>query len=347
MTVDDLIIKVLAGIASPFEEERMKRWRSAAAENEAHFQETAQVWSLTAPEPLGAESPPPSVEEILAAAALYPQEAGDSSDQGGSLSDRQDRSHRGNRPAPRVGRRLGWGLLAASVAAVGLSVTMFGRGGPDLLAVHRAEGGNQTVTLSDGSFVRIAQGSVLREWDTEDRREVTLEGRAFFAVARDEAHPFVVTAGAGTVTVLGTRFQVETDGDVVETAVVEGLVRVSNDHGSIEVPAGQIARMPGGESPTSREVEDILAYLQWPDGILIFQSTPLREIAREVSRHYGRVLQVDPEEGEELGSRRITAWFQGESFEAVTESLCLVAQVSCRSSGDTVTVTHADAGGTP
>jgi len=348
--VDDLIIKVLGGTASPFEEGRLKRWRRAGGENEARFQEAARIWNLTAPEPLMLESPPPSVEEILATSAGLPPDGEDFAEGNDLPPDHPDQEggfHRGPPSASRRKSWLGWGLLAASVATMALSIRFFGPGRPDLLAVHRAEDGNRTVTLSDGSFVRIAQGSVVQEWDTGTRREVTLEGRAFFAVTPDLARPFVVNAGRGAVTVLGTRFQVETDGSLVETAVVEGRVSVSNHHGSIDVSAGQVARMTEGEGPTSREVEDILAYVRWPDGILIFQATPLGEVAQEVSRHYGKVLRLNPEAGTELENRRITAWFQGEPFETVTESLCLVARASCETSGDTVLVVSAGAGGTP
>ena len=83
---------------------------------------------------------------------------------------------------------LGWGLLAASVAAVGLGIQIMGPSEPDLLAVHEAGDDRViTVTLGDGSFVRLAPGARLDELDVEGRRGVTLEGRAFFAVARDES----------------------------------------------------------------------------------------------------------------------------------------------------------------
>jgi transmembrane sensor len=320
--VDDLIIKILRGAASPFEDERLKRWREAAPENEEYFQEMAQVWGLTAPEPAVPASGPPTVEEVLAAApfAIRPK------------------------PAPNRPPWLTWGLLAASVAAVGLGINVLVPFGPDPFAVHQsAQNQNLTVTLADGSFVRLAGGSTLQEWEVEGRREVSLDGRAFFAIARDEANPFVVRAGATEVRVLGTRFQVDTQGDEVRTVVVEGLVRVSNDEGSAEVSAGYAARMIDGEGPSVREVENVFALLDWSDGTLLFHATPLAQVADEVSRHYGRTLEIA---GSDLAQRRVTAWFQGESFEAVAESLCIVTEAACRTEGESVSMESGGSEGT-
>jgi ferric-dicitrate binding protein FerR (iron transport regulator) len=136
---------------------------------------------------------------------------------------------------------------------------------------------------------------------------------------------------------------VDTEGDEVETVVVEGLVRVSNDEGSIEVPAGSVAQMKAREIPTARKVDDVFAFMSWPGGILVFQATPLAQVAGEVSRHYGRTLRVD-ESG--LSQRRVTAWFQGESFEAVAESLCLVTEAVCRTEEGSVTMGMGGSGGT-
>jgi len=319
--MDDLIIKVLSGAASPFEEERLRRWRDTTPESEEHFQEMARVWSLTAPEPVVPASGPPEVEEILAAATL-PFEGVRRS----AVSDTD----------PTRRPWLKWGLLAASVAAVGLGIQVVGNGGPGPLAIHEAaQNGSLTVTLEDGSFARLAEGSTLREWEVEGRREVSLDGRAFFAVARDEDRPFVVRAGSGEVRVLGTRFQVDTEGAEVETVVVEGLVRVSNEGGSVEVPAGSVARMVGREEPVAREVNDVFAFMSWPQGTLVFQATPLAQVVEEVSREYGRILRID---SPDLSQRRVTAWFQGESFEAIAESLCVVTEAACRTEGGAVTM---------
>jgi len=317
--VDELIINVLMESASPFDRERLRRWRDAAPENEEYYQETARVWGLTAPEPVVPASGPSPVEEILAAAPLLFPDA--------AKSEAPESSR----------RRFPWvaaGLLAASVTAIGLGLQWIGSSGRHPLNEYRAAlDETRTVTLEDGSFVRLAQGSHLQEWEGEERREVSLEGRAFFAVARNESRPFVVRTELGEVRVLGTRFQVDTEGDEVEILVVEGLVSASNDEGSVEVPAGSLAGMADGALPWAREVDDPLALMDWPGGVLVFHATALAQVVEEVSRQYGRPIRID---APELSQRRVTAWFQGEPFEAVAESLCIVTEAVCRTDADGV-----------
>jgi transmembrane sensor len=144
------------------------------------------------------------------------------------------------------------------------------------------------------------------------------------------------------VQVLGTRFQVDSSGDELETVVVEGLVRVTGEGGSVEVPAGSMATMTPGDGPVVREVPDVFSLLDWPEGTLLYQATPLRQVAAEVSRYYGRNLVVtDPD----ISQRRVTAWFQGEPFEVVSESLCLVTEAVCQTSGESVTMGSGGSGG--
>ena len=344
-TVDELIFQVLGDTASPFEVERVKRWREATPENEEYFQELAQVWSLTEPEPFVSASGPPPVEDILVAVPIPAPRLTEAAGVG-LESNAKESLVISKRWAPQTESGspwLRWGLMAASVAAVGFGLQLFGPGLPSPTAVYEAsQGQSLTVTLEDGSYARLASGSSLREWDVDGMREVSLEGKAFFAVARDESRPFVVRAGAGEVRVLGTRFQVNSTGDEVETVVVEGLVRVTSEGGSAEVPAGSSATISREEAPQVREVEDVLALLDWPEGTLLFQATPLNQVVQEVSRFYGRDLVVaDPD----ISQRRVTAWFQGEPFEVVSESLCLVTEAVCRTSGETITMGSGGSGG--
>jgi transmembrane sensor len=228
-----------------------------------------------------------------------------------------------------------WGLLAASLAAVALGVSVVRDPSPAVLATYQApQDRTLTVTLADGSYVRLAPGSGLQELDAREERDVTLTGRAFFAVARDEGRPFVVNAGAGEIRVLGTRFQVQEgeDGEV-RTAVIEGRVAVAGREGRVEIGPGQLALLSEGAPPTISQPEDIYALLDWPEGILVFQGTPLHKVAEDISRHFQRPLEVT---GEELRNRRVTAWFGPEGFDEVAESLCLVTEARCLGSRDGV-----------
>jgi ferric-dicitrate binding protein FerR (iron transport regulator) len=111
------------------------------------------------------------------------------------------------------------------------------------------------------------------------------------------------------------------------------------------VGAGETALAQAGEAPTSATPEDIYDLLNWPEGTLVFQGTPLGLVAEEVTRFFGHPLVV---RAQAMEDRRITAWFQGESFHEVVDALCQAAGAVCRMEGDGVTIDTPDGeGGTP
>jgi transmembrane sensor len=218
--------------------------------------------------------------------------------------------------------------LAASMVAVTVGLRVIGESsGIAPVASYATDmGESRTVTLGDGSFVRLAPESRLQDWSTDASRRVALSGRAFFAVAHDADRPFTVETEAGAVRVLGTRFELSQSHEDLRAVVVEGRVAVSNDHGAVEVTRGSVATVMGGGAPRSEIPDDVYSLLNWPGGVLVFQGTPLGQAAEEVSRHFGRALVVT---GERLKARRISAWFDGETFDEIAESLCVVAGAEC------------------
>lgn len=318
--MDELIIQVLSGSATPSQVERVRRWRAESSDNEAYFRSTDRVWRATAPAVLGSSGNPVDPAVILAASEERRRGSG-----GDVISLESRRTgpswHRGFLP---------WGVAAAAAAvvAVALGIRV---GQPDTtlapLATYVAEAGAaRSVNLEDGSFVRLAPGSSLQVWENGTERRVTLAGRAFFAVARDEARPFEVRAGDSRIRVLGTRFEVSDRDSVVRTVVVDGRVAVSNERGAVEVTGGEVARAAEGGPPTVDVPDDIYALLDWPGGILLFQGTPLAQVAEEVGRYFRRTVDV---QGDRLPSLRISGSFEGAGFEEVVLALCDAAGARC------------------
>lgn len=101
---------------------------------------------------------------------------------------------------------------------------------------------------------------------------------------------------------------------------------LSNPAGSVDVPAGSLARAAPGRSPTVEPAGDIYALLDWPQGVMLFQATPLAEVALEVERRFARTVEVL---GDELRSVRISGTLEEESFEATVLALCQTAGAEC------------------
>ncbi len=95
-----------------------------------------------------------------------------------------------------------------------------------------AIGEQRTLTLEDGSTVRLAPGSAIGVDYANGHRHVRLlSGEAYFEVMRDPSRPFEVTAQTAKVTVLGTGFNVRMSEDGADVAVRHGRVRVDYPDG--------------------------------------------------------------------------------------------------------------------
>jgi transmembrane sensor len=100
------------------------------------------------------------------------------------------------------------------------------------------------VKLPDGTQVTIQPQSSI-EYPAEfqsDKREILLQGKAFFEVVRDERKPFLVHTGEITTKVLGTSFWIDQPaaGNAVEVSVVTGKVSVFQKDKEKEAESGDI-----------------------------------------------------------------------------------------------------------
>ena len=92
----------------------------------------------------------------------------------------------------------------------------------------------QTVELNDGSIIILKPGSRLKypKRFSENKREVHLQGAAFFQIAKNRKRPFFVYTRDVVTRVIGTSFNVKTDQEkgLVEVAVRTGKVEVYEKH---------------------------------------------------------------------------------------------------------------------
>ncbi|TDD98698.1 FecR family protein [Flavobacterium cellulosilyticum] len=157
------------------------------------------------------------------------------------------------------------------------------------------DGKTFNVTLSDGTRICLNSGSSLRfpvRFIKGLKREVFLEGEAFFNVTKDKLHPFVVNADAVHVQVLGTKFNVSSyaEDKVVNTVLVEGSVALStttrpNDK-TMLTPGFKGAFDKSGKALFSLEKVDTEYYTNWMKGEIAFKSIGFKEITQKLERTY-------------------------------------------------------------
>ena len=176
----------------------------------------------------------------------------------------------------------------------------------DLRGINGAEEGwntievpqrfDYTLKLSDGSTVAINSATKLKFpfSFTGAKREVYVEGEAYFKIAQKADQPFIVHTSNGDITVLGTEFNVNTyTVDVLKTALVKGTVNVSRQKEVIQLKPGEELSWNKNEHTIS--TLDERAALSWIRGVLYFHNTPLSEIAMMIERWYGVPVVIDDE----------------------------------------------------
>ncbi len=123
---------------------------------------------------------------------------------------------------------------------------------------------------------------------TGDKRQVFLDGEGYFEVATDSTRPFVVETASLDVNVLGTGFNVSAYQEEQQSRVtlVHGKVNVRSDAGTAQLlPHQQYAYDKEKQEGTVREV-NIEPYTAWIAGTLVFDGTPLEEVAQKLARWY-------------------------------------------------------------
>ena len=146
------------------------------------------------------------------------------------------------------------------------------------------------VDLLDGTSVVLDKDTKLR---TKDERTVSLKGRAFFNVARDEEHQFKINLPVGEITVLGTEFTVVADGSTTEIFVEEGSVAYGFQGTTHTLVAGEFIQVVNNN--VERFVMNDDNYSSWKNKRLMFNDNTMSEVIEALSRHFGKEVRLkDP-----------------------------------------------------
>lgn len=247
----------------------------------------------------------------------------------------------------RRNRRLLWMRVASAAAVVLLCMAGWlaydaWRPAPMLMVSTLAE--TRTVVLPDQTKVTLNRYSTLSypERFKEKRRKVHLQGEAYFEVAKDAKHPFIVKAEAVRVKVLGTHFNVEAyPGDAeVRTTLLEGSVAVSlkgenqrlvlapNESAVYNKKKGTLVQeaAPGAKN-------EIL----WRKGIILFDQLPLHEIVRQLSNAFQTDICIDDPQ---LQNYRMTATFDtSEDLTQILDLLKNAGNFNYKKENNTITLT--------
>lgn len=214
----------------------------------------------------------------------------------------------GRRSTPWAGRLLKYAAVIAVLASLTFVATNFNGVSEDdfsttILLETTSVGEKKTLVLEDGTRVTLNANTIFSypKNFSENSREVTLKGEAFFDVAHNPDSPFLVNTDNGMkILVLGTRFNVKSYSEDrnIETTLVSGKVQVleENDNKAVILSPSQRATYVKEEEKMIIDNVSADNLTAWRQGKLVYDETPIRQVISDLKRTYNVAIEVRSEE---------------------------------------------------
>ncbi|TBN06698.1 FecR family protein [Hyunsoonleella flava] len=147
---------------------------------------------------------------------------------------------------------------------------------------------NEVITLPDNSIVNLNELSELQynnsKWNSN--RSLDLTGEAFFDVEKGKR--FDVNTPFGTVSVLGTEFNVMSRDSIFKVSCYEGLVQVAFDDENVKLPAGTEFILSSGKGSKSKIT---IAEPHWLKNMSVFENASFEDVIIELEKQYNIKVQ--------------------------------------------------------
>jgi len=184
-------------------------------------------------------------------------------------------------------------------------------------SIQTLAGEKSEVSLPDGSEVQLNAMTSLtyrtKNWDT--RRNVQLEGEAYFKVSKGSR--FNVITPMGSVTVLGTQFNVKQRNHYFEVTCFEGQVEVKSENQTIKLTPSQMFRVINGKVQHEENIS--IKAPAWVTNESLFRSVPFIEVIHELERQYNTRVEIKNIDTKQL----FTGGFTHENLKSALQSITL------------------------
>ena len=318
----DLLLKHLDNNMTDEEEENFNLWLKSNYENKEYLYQIIKIWR-TADNPLSEPDTAYAWEQIVHKTDIYKQRVKPANQPGAKniiLSLFQSILH------PRI-VKVAAILIIIIFSAYYLLVPI---NTTELHDVTVDFGQQQNIRLSDGSQLVLDAGSQFRypEHFSENKREVYLNGEAYFTIVPVVNSPFVIRANQALITVIGTTFNVRAweKNNRIIVAVESGCVNLKSrlhDGPGSEVMIGEnhVGKLTGEENPSVPEFADISAYISWKERSMYFQSVPLQEVLEQLHRWYELDFELP---GEDSGGAIVTVLIENRPIKEIVDLIALI-----------------------
>ncbi|MCF6361663.1 MAG: DUF4974 domain-containing protein [Cyclobacteriaceae bacterium] len=208
--------------------------------------------------------------------------------------------------------------------------------------IENKSGQKSKIYLPDGSKVWLNAESKLSfpQKFVGNKREVSLEGEAFFEVVENPDLPFIVTTADINIKVLGTSFNVSAFPEdlVTETTLETGSValkKVNSNEDFLMLEPNQKATYSKKKQSFAIKNVDPSFFTSWKDGRLKFHNTSFDEVATKLERWYGVEIQYPKTLSNEY---HLTFTLNNESLEKILQLMKTLVPVSYHIDGKNVKI---------
>ena len=285
--IEELLFSYFAGELSPAGEKELLVWLNADKDNSKYLSEMADLWAV-AHVPVFDSNKKNDFERRFG--DLMRSEIGTS-------------------------RKIWW-ITLSKIAAIALLLLMVGALSyfagnqniptEDIVAFETVVpmGARSKVLLPDRSVVWMNAGSSLKYTNAfgKDKREVWLNGEAYFEVEPDSLTPFVVNSEDIDIKVLGTSFNVKAydDDDLIDVTLISGKVDVhseksQSDKRDVILYPDQMLSYDKKTHKMKMVAVNASDACLWIDGNIKFKDLPFSEIAKKLERKYDVRILIESE----------------------------------------------------
>lgn len=306
-----LFNKKLNGEISNHESVQLQQWLDEASKNEMLWQQVQSIWQSTG--------------SLQLSLIIDHDKAWD------QIQDKINTAHKvqplWQRPLIRV---------AAAVLIIALAALGYYLQAPGDTSYQTMAGQTLEVLLPDGSRVWLNENSQLSYENSFNKaqREVQLLGEGFFEVTRDPQRSFIIHSEQITTTVLGTTFNVRSDGqhNQAEVTVASGRVQVeAGDQEAVTLTAGDRALWNGEQRQLQKIIHQDPNFLAWKDKKLVFENTELSQVIKDLEEYFGVTIALN---NQDIAQCQLTSTFQEPRLAEVLEVLALTLNLNYTLNGD-------------
>ncbi len=312
--IDEIIAKYLSKNASEDETKTLEQWVLDDKQNKAHFIEMKKAWMLSGIKQTDTSNNTEKAWENLSKQLFEASSA---------------------KVIPLFKRQ--WAVAASLVLLVLSGWLIYQFVGQPTTFTAETSTNAALYQLADGSKIILNQQSALSFETIESNRIATLEGDAYFDVARDEQQPFIVKTNNIQIKVLGTAFYVDSRKNQSETQVIveEGKVAVSYNSQSVILTAGDKAVFEKSSGKLVKVINEDKNFNSLKTNVLQFENTNLSEVAYVLNRQFNIEVSL---ENQQLKNCQLNAVFKDKSMPSIIKVIESTLGVKMNQTGNNVVI---------